>query len=62
MGGGFQTLNDVWNIFITYHCQTKKMAGYELCGHSTFFAEDDAHTLIEEKVPLSQFQLRIPIY
>ncbi|KAF9056498.1 Alpha/Beta hydrolase protein [Panaeolus papilionaceus] len=29
---------------------TKKMAGYELCGHSTFFAEDDAHTLIEEKL------------
>ncbi|PPQ63010.1 hypothetical protein CVT24_006116 [Panaeolus cyanescens] len=29
---------------------TKKMAGYELCGHLSFFAEDDAHTLIQEKL------------
>ncbi|KAF9474105.1 alpha/beta-hydrolase [Pholiota conissans] len=26
---------------------TKKMCGYELCGHVNFFAEDDTHTVIE---------------
>jgi len=32
--------------------QTKKMCGYELCGHILFYAEDDADKLIENRVSI----------
>ncbi|KAF8167780.1 Alpha/Beta hydrolase protein [Crassisporium funariophilum] len=38
---------------------TKKMCGYELCGHTLFYSEDDASSLIESKLD-SFFSAQFP--